>query len=272
MKKFINWILPAVIAGTLFVAVRPTFAQLAQEQANLAQYLVDNDVEVGSEVIKGHSHVYYVFQGERTFITSDGYNNRMPNSKGEYITYVKDMSGAGQIFLYHTLSEQTTQLTHTSTNLDPKVSRNGWVVWEGWVAEVDGWQVFLFDGTSVQQMSSGKLSMNPDIEGEIIIFSQRDISGEWRAVVYSKKENKYIDVATGEKTREPKLKGGKILLSQGKEEFPLTVDDLFILDLVPLATDKPSTVNEEDIIEELVATPSAEIEPVETATESGGKD
>jgi hypothetical protein len=34
---------------------------------------------------------------------------------------------------------------------------------------------------------------------------------------------------------------------------------MFILDLVPLAVDSPQTVSEEDIIEELVATPSAEL-------------
>jgi hypothetical protein len=214
--------LPIIIAGVLFLAVRPSLAQLAQQQADLVQYLIDNNVEVGSEVVDGHNHVYYLFQDEKIFITTDGYNNRMPVTKGEYIVFVKDMNGAGQVFLYHILSDQTTQLTHTSTNLDPKVSRDGWVVWEGWDAQVDGWQVFLFDGTSIEQLSGGELSMNPDIEGENIVYSSRDVAGVWRAVAYSKRGDKYVDVTTGEKAREPKLREGKIILAKG-EEFPLTV-------------------------------------------------
>ena len=270
MKIFKAWILPAIIAGLLFFAVRPTLAQLTQQQADLALFLTTDNVDVGSEVVDGFSRIYYVFDGNKNYVSQEGLNSIQPHSVGEYIVYVTDIRGEGQIFLHHILSSQTTQLTFSSTNLDPKVSLDGWVVWEGWVHEEDGWQVFLFDGASTRQLTSGQLSMNPDIEGEVVVYARRDVSGVWRAVVYSKKEDKHVDVTTGESAREPKLVEGKIFLAQGKEEFALTAEDLLLLDLVPLSSgEEPTTVTQWDILDELTVPYATESSSTKEATDSG---
>jgi len=270
-KKVISWLIPLFIAIFLFIAVRPTLAQLAQQETDFADYLLSNNVEVESEVVNGYHQVYYIFQDNKTFITNGSFNSTLPDTEGEYIVYRKSMNGVDQIFLYNLVNQLTIQLTASGNNTNPRISQ-GKVVWEGWTN--DGWQVFFFDGKSVRQLTTGDLSMNPEIEGDNIIYGRKDVTETWRAVVYSISRNETQDITTGIAAKHPALENGKIILGRvggkGGEEFPLTVDDLFLLDLVPLTVEDeivPETVTEEEIIEELEATPSAEI--IDTATPSG---
>lgn len=265
-----SWLVPLGMAGVLFFAVRPTFAQVVEREANLAQYLTANDVEVGTEAVDEHSQVYYLFEKKKTYVSRDGQNKRHPHSSGEYIVWAGDINGAGQIYLYHIPTERLVQITSSSTNLKPNVSKNGQVVWERWIDE--SWQVFFFDGVKVSQLTSGDLSINPDIDDDFISYGRRDISGTWRSVVYSISKREAIEVAIGISSKRPKVRDGKIILAgTGREEvFPLTVDDLFLLDLLgPLSSNTPQTVTEEEIIEELEATLSAqviELSPSPTST------
>ncbi len=278
MSKFIkSWILPVFTAILVFVMVRPTLAQVLEGEANLAQYLTTNNVEVGSEVVDGYHQIYYIFQDNKTFITNGSLNSTLPDTEGEYIVYRKSINGVDQIFLYNLISQSTIQITNSGNNTNPKISA-GRVVWEGWTS--DGWQVFFFDGTKVTQLTSGDLSMNPDVEGDYISYGRRDVSGTWRSVVYSISKKEAQEITIGISSKKPKVRGNKIILAGTgvEEEFPLTVEDLFLLDLAPLTVEdevtpsptpepQPETVTEEEIIEELEATSSAEI--IDTATPSG---
>lgn len=274
-----TWVVPFVIALIVFTVARPAFAQIVEGQTNLTQYLATNNVEVGREVIDGFDQVYYVFEGQKTYVNKNNQNKTHPNSQGEYMVWSGEVNGTGQIYLYHIPTDTTVQITNSGNNLNPKVSREGKVVWEKWVdpgSEVGGtWQIYFFDGKSIAQLTSGDLSLNPEISGDYITFGRRDVSETWRAVLYSIKDKKTIDITVGEKARNPKIKDGKIYLAAGtsvEEEFPLTVDDLFLLNLVPLTatssaspeTSAPETVTTEEIIEEFNASPSAS--PASTGT------
>ena len=273
-RILVSWVAPILAAVTVFLIARPAFAQLATEQANLAQYLTANNVEVGSEAGEnGFRQIYYVWQGQKHFITNSAYTNGEPDSQGEYITWMgQSASGAWQIFLYHIPTETIIQISSSQNNANSKVDKNGKVVWEGWAPDETGgkWQVFFFDGTKVIQMTFGDLSMNPDIDGDYIAYGRRDITGTWRAVLYSISKKEAKDITVGIGAKKPKVRGNKIVLAGtgDEEEFPLTIDDLFLLDLVPLTAttsatlSAPETVSEEEIEEELQATQSAS--PVET--------
>jgi len=279
-QKLYSLIIPLFVSVLIFIIGRPVLAQtLTQEQA-LQQALVNGDVIVGSEIgNNGFRQVYYIFNGSKEFVTDNNYTSADPNIEGEYITWMSQISGVWQIFLYHIPTDNTVQITLTGNNVNPKISE-GRVVWEGWID--GGWQVFFFDGTKVTQLTSGDLSMNPEIEGDNIIYGRKDVTETWRAVVYSISRDEVQDVTTGLSAKHPALENGKIILGRvgdkGGEEFPLTVDDLFLLDLAPLTVEdevapsptpepQPETVTEEEIIEELEATSSAEI--IDTATPSG---
>jgi hypothetical protein len=249
MNKFLkSWVAPIIVAGIGFLLVRPVVAQVIGREDRLREYLMVSDLDVGLETVDGYQQVYYVFEGSKEFLTEGNRNNRQLSSAGEYLAWVTDINGEGQIFLHHVPTQVTSQLTNFSTNLNPMVDSRGRVVWEGWVE--DTWQIFLFDGVSVTQLTEGETSVNPYIEGDYIVFGRRDISGVWRGVVHSISQKGQKDISVGQEMKNLTIQDGKIIMP-GFKVFPLTIDDLFLLDLPPLTPDEPQTVTEEEIIVEL---------------------
>jgi len=261
MKKiFKNWLVPTFIAISIFFLVQPAFAQTIN---------VLSPDTVGVESVDGYSQVYYEEGGSRNFITQGNVNSRMPFLTSGYIAYIRDINGLGQIFLYALDSGASTQLTFLGNNLNPRVDNKGRVVWEGWSYQDSTWQIFFFDGTSVKQLTTGDTTLNPDFSGDYISYGRRDVTDTWRAVVYSIKDNKSVDITTGEKARKPGIRNGEIYLGMGEvneEKFPLKVEDLFLLDLTSISE---STSSANPILEELSATPSGIPEiPIATEPES----
>lgn len=267
MKRlFKNWFIPFAIASFVFVFVQPVLAQTANTLKN---------VQVGEEVKDGFSRVYYLDGGTKTFIGLENENSKEPDSNGEYITWATDINDAGgQIFLYNISTRMQMQLTYLRTNLNPKVDDKGRVTWEGW--DGNTWQAFFFDGKSVRQLTTGDTTVNPDFGGEYISYGRRDTTGTWRAVIYSIKEEKSVDVAVGEEARTPKIKNGEIYLaadSLAEAKFPLSVSDLFLLNLTPLtATKSAEASSSASILNELSASPSAVMEiPLAPQSTSSGQ-
>ena len=271
MKKIIsinrivkNWLIPLFVAVAVFFVIRPVLAQTGD---------IPSPDAVGVESIDGYSQVYYEVGGGRKFITSGNINSKMPAFAGKYIAYITDINGLGQVFLYDLASETRTQLTFVGNNLNPKVDDKGRVTWEGWQDPNITWQIFFFDGKSTRQLTTGDTSLNPNLSGDYISYGRRDITDTWRAVVYSINDNKSVDVTTGEKARNPKIKNGDIYLaaeSLAEEKFSLSVDDLFLLNLAPLSesTESSNIESINTILDELSSTPSGIVE-VTIATESG---
>ena len=269
------WLVPFMIVATIFVYVKPSFAQLAERDTRLAQFLLEGNLEVGIETVEGFSHGYYVFEGEKTYITEGGLNDKQITTNGEYITWVKDVGGTGQIFLYHIPTSTTTQLTYSGTNLNPKVNKKGNVVWEEWVdpptqgSGEAGWQVFVYDGKVIRQITQGDLASHSYIEGDYIVYARKDIAGLWRSEAYSIIDNKTADISLGNETEYPKLVNGEIFLgppTQSQTKFPLKIQDLFLLNLPALDKDinRNTNITEDNILEELLGSESS----VEQATGS----
>ena len=259
-----SWLIPIMVAFLIFVAIRPTFAQIVEREVNLAQYLTVGDVEVAEETINGSRQIYYVFEGEKIFITEGGFTSRHPHTNGEFIVFVKDINGAGQIFLYHIPTDSTIQVTNSSTNLKPKVSKDGKVVWERWMR--DRWQIFFYDGARVRQLTDGDVSVNADIERDNIVYARQDATGGWRSVVYSISKNESKKMATGLASKKPKLRNGRIVLAGAgvEKQLPLTEGLLAPFSATPTPTTTvsiPESVSFEEVAQELEATLSAQIEP-----------
>ncbi len=285
MKRLKLWVLPIFVSVGLFLVLRPTFAQIVEGQPlSLSDYLQTDNVDVGLDVDNGFSRIYYLYDNQKTYVSQEGINSKQPDTNGRYIVWVTEAGDApGQVFLYDTVSGLTIQLTFSGTNGNPKVSKDGIVVWNGWITNVNNgeagpptqgfgeasWQVFLFDGTKITQLTSGDVSFDPQIDGDYVSYTRRDITETYRAVVYSISKKEAKEITTGVQAKHPQVKNGKILLSGGKQEFPLMVDDLFVLDLAPLAaTESAQLVSEADILNELESTASGIME-VPVGTESG---
>ena len=167
-------------------------------------------MEVGDETVDGYRQVYYVFNGEKVFVTDfDRKNSRNPMVNKEYVVWVTEINGAGQIFLYHIPTDTKTALTNSSTNLDPEVDVNGNVVWKRWVD--DRWQIFFFDGISVSQLTEGDVSVDPDIEGDKIVFSRQDDNKEWRAVEFNIDNRQVNLLSRGQESKSIKIIDGEVV-------------------------------------------------------------
>jgi hypothetical protein len=276
-RQLLIMLFPLLFATGLSVLVRPVLAQLAGEPQDLAAYVSQHEVEVGVEENSGYTRVFYTFNGQKTYVSPEGVNSKHPSTSGKYIVWSGERADAGgQIYRYDMLTESSIQLTSMGSNLRPQVSWNGWVVWESWIPAEDGWQVFLYDGLSIKQLSSGDQSVTPDIDGEQIVFSRQAQNGVWRAVAYSKDQDKTIDITVGDEAKRVTLDGGNVILANGKDVFSLTLEALFLLDkLRGDSRSEPSTVTEEVVAAELAileeqqegqeATAEAEPEPSPSA-------
>ncbi|HCM51546.1 TPA: hypothetical protein DIS56_00180 [Candidatus Saccharibacteria bacterium] len=179
-----TWIIPLLISVIVFAIARPTLARIAGGNAGLTEFLVSNNIKIGDEIgANGFRQIYYIWQGNKNFITNTTYSNGHPDTEGEYITWMgQSLGGAWKIFLYHILTGITTQLSTSSNNANPKVSK-GKVVWERWVG--GGWQVFLFDGVRVLQLTEGDLSTDPNIEGDSVTYSRKNAAGDLQRKTHS---------------------------------------------------------------------------------------
>lgn len=229
--------------------------------------------QVDSETVNDYQQVYYQSNGQKIFITGGNSNHRMPNQEGDYITYVQDINGAGQIFRYHIPTQTTVQLTFNSTNLQPAVDASGHIAWESWVDETQKWQIFYFDGARILQLTSGDISVNADIENDIVVFDRFDrITDLWRTVAKSMPDGKTIDITLNPGATHPRLNNKQLELTDqtGKRKLmAMDIKNLFQLDLIPLSVDSPPTVNSDQIIQELTSdtptpTPTPEITSLPT--------
>lgn len=250
------WILPFVFASAIFFIAKPIIAQTLTEEERMIELLHSGEVITESQVGEnGFSQIYYLIDDNKRFITDTNYTNTDPFISGEYITWMGQTGSNWQIFFHHVPTNTTTQLTFSGNNVNPKID-SGNLVWEGW--KDNAWQIFFFDGKSIKQLTSGRGALNVGIDDDIIFYASRD-GASWKATIYSIVRDEKRDVSVGPTAKNPKVIGEKIYLTE--EEFPLLVEDFFLLDLPPLSSsDSPEIVTEEEIIEELEATPSADLE------------
>lgn len=235
------------MAAVFFITARPTFAQIVAGDIVFDNNLSNGTIKTGSAIGKnGYRQIFYDTGGTRKFITDEAYPNADPKIEGDYITWMAQIDGFWQILLYHVPTGKKMKLSNSSNNANPKLDGDR-VIWE---SQVNGiWQIYFYDGIEIRQLTTGDMSINPDIEGDFITYSRRDTTGTYRSVIYSIKKDEAKEVTIGESSKKPVLNKGKILLTDG-EEFPLTADDIFLLNFndVP-EVQKP--VTSDDVLDEI---------------------
>lgn len=242
LKKIAKlWLFPILLAISLFAITRPITAQIA-ENADLATYLANNNIEVGAEPNGSeYPQIYYLYNNVKTFITNSNYTNGAPDAQGEWITWMSEIDGTWQIFLHNILSQTTVQLTRWGNNVNPKVSK-GNVAWEGWVqsptdSNYDNWQIFVYGEDTIRQITQESASIHPDIEGDYVAFSQKTEAETWNIRGYSINENKVADIDVNITGNHVEIKNNFVYYgktSSDSHKFPLSLEELFMLDLPPL--------------------------------------
>lgn len=151
------------------------------------------------------------------------------------MTWISEIDGSWQVFLYHIPSATTLQLTRSGNHSNPRVDK-GMVAWEGW--HNGSWQVFLYDGKSIGPLTNAALALHPQIEGDFLVFSERSSIGIWSNYIFSIAENKKSELAVGE-GEYVALLDGEISYgtsSSNKKVHPLMAGDIFTLGFADVPT------------------------------------
>ncbi|MBN1169327.1 hypothetical protein JXA63_05585 [Candidatus Woesebacteria bacterium] len=244
LKILSLWVIPVLLAVGSFLMIRPVMAQISEDPGILL-YLFENDPEVGAETVGDNLYpqIYYVYNGNKVFITDTQYTNAKPHSNGEWVTWMSEIDGRWQIFLHNILAETTVQLTRGGNNVNPKVSE-GNVTWEGWseppLAYGSGnWQIFVYTGEYIKQITQGWLSISPAIEGDYIAYIQKNANDLWDLGAYSIKDDKIADLALNIVCDHIEIKDNFVSYGEtcsGTTKFPLKLEEVFLLELTPLST------------------------------------
>jgi hypothetical protein len=189
---------PLTISIVSVLVVNFAFADTAPNPSQLEKYLQDVQLVPHNEAVNGYQQVYYLFEGQKIFVTSDNLNHTNPISKGRYIVWIGSSNDTtSQVYLYDVLTNTTLQLSGLSTNRAPDMDGNR-VVWEQWIN--DNWQVMYYDGLQVVQVSSGSTSFRPRILGDQIMYVTYDSTDPqnkpWHIIEYNTQTNETTVVAT----------------------------------------------------------------------------
>jgi beta propeller repeat protein len=209
-KQVRIWILPFCLALLLVGGYHTIFANPEPTIDELAAYLQNNSLSVGDEIVGGYQQIFYVVDDRKVFITSGGENNRDVIASGEYVAWVREVNGVGQIMLHNVLTKATLQLSGEGSNVNPVISSNK-VVWEKWMN--NGWQIFYYDGISVSQLSRDYVSVRPQIQDNQIVYAQKlpGNNDDWQVVGHDLRTNNANIITTGDETNAwPHFKGDTI--------------------------------------------------------------
>lgn len=169
-------------------------------------------------------------------------------AESEFSFVHKYVDGSWQVFLKSQYSDQLLQLSFAQNTSNPAI-HTGKIAWEGFVHGT--WQVFLFDGIRVVQLTSGDISVNPNVEGDYVTFGRKGSDSAWYAELYNSYTGESKRVAEGIGAKRPLLEEGRIVLyGTGKKEYT----DLIANELLPSDSaliESTESVSEQDIKREL---------------------
>lgn len=138
------------------------------------------------ESTQDRTEVFLIERGEKTKLSSSTQNHRDPFWRGDFVVWVEEPLEKSEKYIvrYHVPTHTTLRLTTQSVAQRPRVSTEGYVVWQGWTDT--GWQVFFSDGGEPQQVSASANALNPDIAGDLIVFAQKNEADIWQAITYNR--------------------------------------------------------------------------------------
>lgn len=258
-KEFKLWLGAVGLASSLFVGfVRPTLTQALTREEVHGLFLASQEVKVEDYLDEnGFRQIQYEFEGEKVKLTEEKLPHANPDIAGEWITWMTQIGGSWQVFLYSLVSQETVQLTVVGNNVNPVVSRNS-VAWEGLVEGT--WQVFWFDGMTTRQVTEGESVAGVRINDEWLAYRQKQ-EGNWKLKIQSLITEEVIDLGVG---LEPDLNDERLVWKEEIEGTLVSREYWFVTRPTITLTVEPSPTVEPTVsLEEEVATTEAELLPEE---------
>jgi hypothetical protein len=183
-RLLLNWLPPVVIVVALLLGISSRVsASTAPNVDALTVYLQTHQLDLGNQEVKGYQQIYYIYNGERVFITEQGYNHVYAGASGQYIAWEGLLIDGGQIFLHNILTNSTIQLTSIGTNVEPSIYQDK-VVWRSW----DGvhWQLYYYDGLQIIRITNDNYSsIHASVNASQIIYAKQLSADDWQAESYN---------------------------------------------------------------------------------------
>jgi hypothetical protein len=183
------WILPLVLTLAILFGVHDRVkADPAPTATQLQQYLQHNQLGVYVDIANDYPQIFYPYNGQTVQLSDENYPHLHPMASGQYVAWQGVVDSQSQIFLYDVLSDSLLQLSSTGSNEGLYVYDNT-VVWQSWDGQY--WQIYYYDGTQVQQITSDQASsVRASIDGHQIIYAEQVGTDDWKAQSY--------DISTGQ--------------------------------------------------------------------------
>ena len=190
-RIILAWVLPVLLSLSLLFGLHARAkADQPPPPDQLQAYLQDNALSLFEDTGSGLPQIYYFFNHKPVQLTTGNFPSLHPVSSGQYVAYISEIDGLGQVFLADVLGNTITQLSLTAPNEGIFMHGNQ-IVWQGW----DGqhWQIYYYNGFVVQQITSGDTdSINAVTNGQHILYAEQVGPDNWKAQNY--------DIASGQTT------------------------------------------------------------------------
>jgi hypothetical protein len=183
-----GWSVPVLLTLALLVGVHARVkADPAPSTSELSVYLQTHQLDAYSQPQDQYQQVFYNFGDQHIQLSNTNYDHVSVVFSGQYVAWTGLLDDGSQIFLYDVLNNTLLQLTSAGTNQSPFLY-NGTVTWQHW--DGDSWQVFYYNGTTVQQITTAATSsVRATTNGQQILYAQILAPNSWQAITY--------DIATG---------------------------------------------------------------------------
>ncbi len=168
------------------------------------------------------THIFINEADETLQISTGSANHRQPFRRGDFIVWVEAPQDRSEKYIvrYHVPTATAIRLTDTGVSQHPRVNTQGAVVWQQWTQT--GWQIFFFDGSTSQQITSGTHpAIHPDIFEERVVYAQSLGDGGWQVEELSLTTKKRATIPNSEGEKYPTFEHDRVLF-RGPDQFSVS--------------------------------------------------
>ena len=164
-------------------------------------------------------------------ITSNSYEDTLPQIKGNYLVWQGYVGGDWEIFLYNTVTDEITQITNNDYNdLSPQTDGTC-IVWHG---SNDGeWDIFLWDGGDIHLISDrGADDLSPQVANGLIVWTSEPFGDDFVApseIILYRTQNQthtvlsaHVDPGNTLEDSAPRINDEVVVWIQGRDQDATT--------------------------------------------------
>lgn len=206
MQKKRSKIIKKILGFGLLISICVIIATIIFEKdtPKMPDFTLPEGAEV-SEVADGSRSEIYLQNGESSEkISSASANHREAFSRGDFVVWVEESQQKSEKYIvrYHIPSKTYLPITGNGTAQHPKVSTEGYVVWQEWAN--DQWQVYFFDGQRTRKITKyPNGAINPDISATTVVYATKNDRQQWVAVLLDLTNNSEKVIKIGAKSKHP---------------------------------------------------------------------